>query len=114
MYEYCRANVSRSDPNIDISWEHLKEMYQKFVDGWKEATKDISSWTELRRLWSEGMAIFKMAYDWYNITDPLKRCLKGADVYHLAVRDFGIFAYMHKSPGYCVEKCALDIGDPHK
>lgn len=113
MHRLCEDKYSGYLNNQKSSlFMNLGEIYKKIYNGWKKATENKSSKAEAKRLWREAYTLFKMITKWTFIFNDVKKCKHGADIYHHAVKSFGIYAYRQKSKAHCSEKCAETIGKP--
>lgn len=48
------------------------------------------------------------------VSDKVKRCKAGADIYYNAVYHFAEANFMKVSPAWCQAACTKSLGDPNK
>ena len=56
------------------------------------------------------------AWNWFKgvISDKVKRCQAGAEIYYNSVDYFGHVHYASASPAWCNDSCTKGLGDPNK
>ncbi len=111
-----RAEVTplQSAPYYSYIFSQQGQLY-----GWTQAQCDKSFQNDMYKECERSITkkrFLSSVWNWLKglVSDKVKRCKAGADVYYNAVYHFGHANFVKVSPTWCQASCVKSLGDPSK
>lgn len=90
-----------------------------FLHGWTRAECDTAFKNDMYKECEQSTTrkrFLSSLWNWLKgvVSDKVKRCKAGADIYYNAVHYFGHANFEKLSPAWCQAACTKNLGDPNK